>query len=220
MGERCEWPKGTKERENSNHKPPPAFRGLSFLAANHHVRFSGQHLNSYKRSACSPSDSTPTGIPLRIDGRRPGSLCHGGARLLIAQKLEIAYDQGKSGSPWVIYRQPLLYSAWRVTLDWQRAAATADQIEPQMKPLHDLLRNPPPDPGWTYTNGALLHGVGYPEMRLTLHDLAIIELQRGRLSAAHTNLLSLPRVQDAWASAIVCRVLAREASWGFCLEHI
>jgi len=131
------------------------------------------------------------------------------------------WNDVRSQSPWVLCRQPVLYSASGGALDWDRAAEAADRVSAAMGPLYELLRDPPADPGSDYQSEESLPFVRVRSTAQALFDLAMIELKRERVAAAQTNLLALASVPGLYRAApLVVSHMVRTATCGLASEAI
>lgn len=133
--------------------------------------------------------------------RRLSSLSAAGRVSTTKVDLDTATPGGRS----IAWTQPYLHSSSGDTREWPAASRAVDQHEKELADLHAILRAPPADPGWDYHPGVTGGISGFVRTRrlcMALSDIAMIELRRGNLAAAHQRLLDLAALcrlnEDGW----------------------
>lgn len=105
------------------------------------------------------------------------------------------YDDRHGVPPQVAWRQPVLHSCMGRVLDWELAAGVIDETSAELEAFCQMMRSPPSAgrEGGGAGSGAFPN---YAPLRIAvqgLHDRTMVELHRGRLDAAGTNLMILIR---------------------------
>jgi len=80
----------------------------------------------------------------------------------------VKHESDRAQPPQVAWQQPFLYSCrldW--VLEWDRATAIADRVQPELGPLREALRNPTARSAWE-TEAATYQGIGVTSSFLTI----------------------------------------------------
>ena len=110
----------------------------------------------------------------------------------------VKHESDRAYLPQVAWKQPFLYSCesdW--VLEWDRATAIADRVQPELASLREALRNPTARSAWeteAATHGPIHNYLGLRVAAKGLHDFLQVELRRGAIDRALTNLLSMARI--------------------------
>jgi hypothetical protein len=103
----------------------------------------------------------------------------------------VKHENDRAQPPQVVWKQPFLYpghSGW--VLEWDRATAIADRVQPELAPLREALRNPTARSAWeteALGNGPLHSFLPLRVAAQGFHDLLQVELRRGTIDRALTN---------------------------------
>jgi len=112
-----------------------------------------------------------------------------------AEVAGVTYDGERCEPPHVAWRQPVLHTCVHRVLDWDKAAAVIDETSGELAPLHEAMKDPPSG-GWEATQVISGTPFNFAPLRLVvqgLHERTMVELHRGQLDVAFTNLLTLIR---------------------------
>ena len=137
----------------------------------------------------------------------------------------IEHENDRAQPPQVAWKQPFLYSCqsdW--VLEWDRATAIADRVQPELAPLREALRNPTARSAWeteALGNGPLHSFVPLRVAAQGFHDLLQVELRRGTIDRAFTNLLTMARIcQYHRETASLVGQMARVALTGLTVDAV
>lgn len=104
----------------------------------------------------------------------------------------------RSKPPQVAWGQPFLYSYRSGTvLEWNRATAIANRVQPELASLHEAMGSPTARAAWESRLNLYAPIPNYRPLRETaqgLHEFVQVDLRRGAIDPAFTNLMTMVRL--------------------------